>query len=115
MNKGYDIISTWAESHPDVKLAPSAIGDLASAIAKQIEIAVANVTAPQFHCGHPVACLIDDGDGTQHCTWCAAEAEEQKACAERVWQVLVRNGIRQPVRTEITAIIRKERPTRERL
>ena len=115
MNKGYDIISTWAESHPEVKLAPSAIGDLADAISEFVAQAVANVTAPQFHCGHPVACIVSDDDGTQHCAWCAAEAEEQKACAERVWKVLVHHGVGQPVRTEVTAAIRKERPMRERL
>jgi len=80
-----------------------------------VALAVASVTAPQFHCGHPVACLVDDGDGTQHCAWCAAEAEEQKACAERVWQVLVQYGVGWQVRTEVTAAIRKEKLTRERL
>ena len=80
-----------------------------------VALAVANVTAPQFHCGHPVACLVSDDGGTQHCAWCAAEAEEQRACAERVWRVLVQHGVGQTVRTEVTAIIRKERTTRERL
>ena len=98
-----------------LKLGPDWEKRLTAAIAKQIEVAVANVTAPQFHCGHPVACIVSDDDGTQHCAWCAAEAEEQKACAERVWKVLVHHGVGQPVRTEVTAAIRKERPTRERL